>query len=103
MLCEELGLDMPGLDWDVERLIADAHWGPKLLGWPSWEGDGVLPDCPMCRAPMEFFFQLPAALLVGSNEIAHVWRCPRHRDGFLVRWSAPGLDPEEEADCENDL
>jgi hypothetical protein len=65
--------------------------GDKLLGWPHWIQGVEYPECPTCEARMEYVFQIDSEknlpLMWGDGGIAHVTRCPTHREVFALGWA----------------
>ncbi|WP_309892740.1 DUF1963 domain-containing protein [Archangium sp.] len=91
--CPEIGLDAPPIgihDLEAET-VANALMGDKLLGWPHWIQGVEYPECPKCQARMEHVFQLDSEnhlpLMWGDAGIAHVTRCPTHREVFALGWA----------------
>ncbi len=65
--------------------------GDTLLGWPHWIQGVEYPECPKCKARMEHVFQIDSEknlpLMWGDMGIAHVTRCPTHREVLALGWA----------------
>ncbi|WP_375772587.1 YwqG family protein [Archangium gephyra] len=91
--CPEVGLDSPPIgihDLEAET-VSSALTGDKLLGWPHWIQGVEYPQCPECKARMEYVFQIDSQnnlpLMWGDMGTAHVTRCPTHPNVLALGWA----------------
>lgn len=91
--CPSIGLDSPPVgihDLEAET-VANALMGDKLLGWPHWIQGVEYPECPTCKARMEYVFQIDSEnnlpLMWGDAGTAHVTRCPKHPEVLALGWA----------------
>jgi hypothetical protein len=65
--------------------------GEKLGGWPAWIQGVEYPDCPKCKQPMDFLFQIDSErnipFLLGDMGIGHVTRCKVHPEVLTFGWA----------------
>lgn len=78
--------DVGGRAWKVDRSLS-AHVATKLGGWPAWIQAPEYPDCPRCRQPMRFVFQVETDELVGDDPVSgYITQCAEHQDVVGFTW-----------------
>jgi hypothetical protein len=65
--------------------------GDKLLGWPQWVQGVQYVDCPDCRKPMRYIFQIDSEdnipYMFGDAGVGHISFCPDHPSRAAFLWA----------------
>lgn len=65
--------------------------GDKLLGWPAWVQGVEYPNCPTCRKPMEYLFQIDSEdnvpHMFGDVGCGHISFCGEHPNVLAFAWA----------------
>jgi uncharacterized protein YwqG len=64
--------------------------GDKLLGWPDWVQAVEYPECPVCREPMSFIFQIDSDdnidHMFGDSGRSYITQCKNHPYVLSITW-----------------
>lgn len=63
----------------------------KLAGWPHWIQGVEYPNCPICKQPMDYFFQIDSEdnipYMFGDVGCGHITFCRQHPDVLAFQWA----------------
>lgn len=76
--------DVEFTDEEADFMCRDAPTvtNEKLGGWPGFIQGADYPECPTCKQPMQFVFQLSSF----ESRIAFLFRCSKHKSTLAFSW-----------------